>query len=165
MKKIYMIGGTMGVGKTTISTALNKKLNNSVFLDGDWCWHSSPFQVNDETKQMVLDNIVYILNNFIKTTSYENIIFCWVMDKQEIIDHISGRLEASNHKLVKISLICSEIELKERLNSDIEKGLREPNIIKRSVERLGLFKTLKTIKIDTTSKSISNIVKEIESIQ
>ncbi len=34
MKHIYVIGGTMGVGKTTTSQALKKKLNNSVFLDG-----------------------------------------------------------------------------------------------------------------------------------
>ena len=41
---------SMGVGKTTISQLLKKQLNNSVFLDGDWCWDSHPFQVTDETK-------------------------------------------------------------------------------------------------------------------
>lgn len=35
MKKIIMIGGTMGVGKTTTSQLLKKKLNHSVMLDGD----------------------------------------------------------------------------------------------------------------------------------
>ena len=38
MKTIYLIGGTMGVGKTTVSQQLKKELPNSVFLDGDWCW-------------------------------------------------------------------------------------------------------------------------------
>lgn len=37
MKTLYLIGGTMGVGKTTISRQLKKDLHNSVFLDGDWC--------------------------------------------------------------------------------------------------------------------------------
>ena len=45
MKTIYLIGGTMGVGKTTVSQQLKKKLPNSVFLDGDWCWDADPFQV------------------------------------------------------------------------------------------------------------------------
>ena len=57
MKNLYMIGGTMGVGKTTICQQLKLKLNNCVFLDGDWCWDSDPFKVTDETKKMVLNNI------------------------------------------------------------------------------------------------------------
>ena len=32
MKTIYLIGGTMGVGKTTVSQQLKKELPNSVFL-------------------------------------------------------------------------------------------------------------------------------------
>ncbi|MBQ4087884.1 MAG: AAA family ATPase, partial [Clostridia bacterium] len=38
MKTLYMIGGTMGVGKTTVCQQLKRDLQNSVFLDGDWCW-------------------------------------------------------------------------------------------------------------------------------
>ncbi len=56
MKTLYLIGKKMGVGKTTVSQQLKKDLNNSIFLDGDWCWDSSPFQVNDETKEMVVRN-------------------------------------------------------------------------------------------------------------
>ena len=47
-----MIGGTMGVGKTTVCQQLKHDLPNSVFLDGDWCWDTNPFQVTDETKAM-----------------------------------------------------------------------------------------------------------------
>ena len=64
MKKLYLIGGTMGVGKTTVCQKLKSELNNSVFLDGDWCWDASPFRVTEETKAMVTDNICHLLNNF-----------------------------------------------------------------------------------------------------
>lgn len=84
MKTLYMIGGTMGVGKTTVCQQLKQDLPNSVFLDGDWCWDASPFQVTDETKAMVTNNICYLLNNFLKCSAYENIIFCWVMHEQSI---------------------------------------------------------------------------------
>lgn len=53
MKHLYIIGGTMGVGKTTVGQLLKKQLPNSVFLDGDWCWDADPFQVTEETKAMV----------------------------------------------------------------------------------------------------------------
>lgn len=37
MKNIFLIGGTMGVGKTTTCHILKNNLKNSVFLDGDSC--------------------------------------------------------------------------------------------------------------------------------
>ena len=40
----------MGVGKTTTCKELSKKLQNSVWLDGDWCWMIDPFVVNEENK-------------------------------------------------------------------------------------------------------------------
>ncbi len=43
MKTLYLVGGTMGVGKTTTCKALQRLLPNSVFLDGDWCWNMRPF--------------------------------------------------------------------------------------------------------------------------
>ena len=75
MKTLYLIGGTMGVGKTAISQQLKKDLPNSVFLDGDWCWDADPFQVTEETKEMVMQNICCLLNNFLHCTAYENIVF------------------------------------------------------------------------------------------
>ena len=93
MKTLYLIGGTMGVGKTTVSQQLKRDLHNSVFLDGDWGWNASPFQVNYETKAMALRNICYLLNSFIHCSAYENVIFCWIMHEQSIIDGIISKLE------------------------------------------------------------------------
>lgn len=38
MKHVYLIGGPMGIGKSTVCNQLNQDLEHSVFLDGDWCW-------------------------------------------------------------------------------------------------------------------------------
>ena len=76
MKKLFLIGGTMGIGKSTVSQFLKYKLPNSVFLDGDWCWDAHPFLVTEETKEMVMQNICLMLNNFLKCSAYENVIFC-----------------------------------------------------------------------------------------
>ncbi|MBR4889408.1 MAG: AAA family ATPase, partial [Clostridia bacterium] len=63
-KTLYLIGGTMGVGKTTTCRQLQQKLPDCVFLDGDWCWDMHPFTVNAETKKMVVENIAFLLNQF-----------------------------------------------------------------------------------------------------
>ena len=164
MKTLYMIGGTMGVGKTTVSQRLKEELPNSVFLDGDWCWDASPFQVNDETKTMVIDNICHLLNNFLKCSAYENIIFCWVMHEQSIIDSIIGRLNIQNCAVKCISLVADEKSLRERLSIDVKKGIRTAEVIERSAARIPLYQKLNTIKIDTKNKTVSMIVNEIKQL-
>lgn len=162
MKTLYMIGGTMGVGKTAVCQVLKRKLRNSVFLDGDWCWNSDPFQVTEETKAMVLDNISHLLSNFIKCSAYDNIIFCWVMHEQSIIDSIMEKLDTFKCNVKNISLVCSENELRSRLAEDIAKELRSSDIIERSTARIGNYSHLNTIKLDTTFKTIQQVAEEIE---
>lgn len=164
MKTLYLIGGTMGVGKTTVSQQLKMQLDNSVFLDGDWCWDAHPFQVTEETKEMVLNNICTILNNFLQCSVYENIIFCWVMHEQSIIDTILARLNLADCRVIPISLICSKEKLVQRLEQDVAAGVRTDDVIQRSVERIGLYQNLNTIKIDTSDKSVAAIVKEIAAL-
>lgn len=128
MKTLYLIGGTMGVGKTTVSQQLKKELTNSVFLDGDWCWDADPFQVTDETKEMVMDNICYLLNNFLHCSAYENVIFCWVMHEQSIVDEIVSKLDTEECRVIKISLIVDEANLRKRLLSDIANKIRRKRL-------------------------------------
>jgi len=161
MKTLYLIGGTMGIGKTTVSQQLKQDLPNSVFLDGDWCWDSSPFQVTDETKAMVIDNICYQLNKFLHCSAYENVIFCWVMHQQSIIDSIIEKLDIENCDVKYISLIANEDNLRERLTIDVKRGVRTVDVIDRSVARMALYQTLDTIKIDTSNKTVRMIVDEI----
>ena len=161
MKTLYLIGGTMGVGKTTVSQQLKKDLTNSVFLDGDWCWDASPFQVTEETKAMVVRNICYLLNSFLHCSVYENVIFCWVMHEQSIIDCIMEKLDIENCKVKKISLIADEGNLRDRLTTDVTSGIRTADVINRSVARISMYQTLDTIKIDTNNKTVQVIANEI----
>lgn len=161
MKQLYLIGGTMGVGKTTICKNLKQILPNSVFLDGDWCWDSDPFQVTDETKEMVIDNICYLINNFIRCSAYDNIIFCWVMHEQSIIDTICNKLNAENCNVKIISLLADEKNLKSRIENDVMTGVRSIDVLERSIARIPLYEKLNTIKINTNNKSIAQIADEI----
>mgnify|MGYP003287246760 CR=1 FL=1 len=161
MKDLYLIGGTMGVGKTAACQRLKEKLDNSIFLDGDWCWNSNPWIVTDETKAMVLDNICYLLNSFLQCSVYTHVIFCWVMHEQEIIDTIISRLKLKNCRIHKISLICDETELKRRLMKDVEQGIRDEACIADSLSRCCLYERLNTYKIDVSRLSVEETVKKI----
>lgn len=80
MKKIVLINGTIGIGKTTISSELLDSTNNSVMLDGDWAWYQgNEWNFSNSNKDLAVDNINYCLCNFIKSKNFNIIIFCWVM--------------------------------------------------------------------------------------
>lgn len=149
-KSLYLIGGPMGVGKTTVCQILKRRLDRAVFLDGDWCWDADPFQVTDETKQMVLDNIRYLLNSFLGCSAYQNILFCWVMHEQSILDVILSGLALDGCEVCALSLVCTPEVLEQRLQQDIRRGLRGPDSIPRSQSRLPLYDSLRTQKIDVS---------------
>ena len=158
MKHVYLIGGPMGIGKSTICNRLNQDLDHSVFLDGDWCWNMDPFIVNQDTKNMVLDNITHCLNNFIHTPGIENIIFCWVMHKQDIIDQIIQKLDTEGVDIHLISLICEKEELIKRMLID----RRDNQTIRKSLQYLELYKDLDTQKIDVTTLDVQKTIDKIK---
>lgn len=161
MKTLYMIGGPMGVGKSTVCQHMKERLHNSIFLDGDWCWDAHPFQVTDETKSMVIQNICFLLNQFLHCSAYEHVIFCWVMHEQSIIDSILKHVDKENCNIRVISLVCSSNILIKRLEKDVELGMRTEDVIERSMERLPFYDELNTEKINTDNKSVGSIVNEI----
>ncbi len=150
MKKIYLIGGTMGVGKTTTSQILKKKSDNAVFLDGDWCWDADPFQVTEETKKMVMENICFLLNQFIHCPAYDNVIFCWVMHEQSILDDILNRLDLSECAVRCVSLVCTPEALTARLSADVKNGVRSEDVIERSIRRIPLYDRIRSVKVDVS---------------
>ena len=158
MKHVYLIGGPMGIGKSTICNQLNQDLDHSVFLDGDWCWNMDPFVVNQDTKNMVLDNITHCLNNFIHTPGIENIIFCWVMHKQDIIDKIIQKLDTEGVDIHLISLICEKEELIKRMLID----RRDNQTIRKSLQYLEFYKDLDTQKIDVTTLDVQKTIDKIK---
>lgn len=149
MKTLYMIGGTMGVGKTTTCRILRDLLPDCAFLDGDWCWDMHPFQVTAETKAMVLDNIVHVLNGFLRCSAFQNVVFCWVLHEQAIADAILSRLEGP-FALRRVSLVCTPEKLAERLMRDVRAGLRDESVVARSVPRLPLYDRLNGEKLDVS---------------
>lgn len=88
-----------------------------------------PFQVTPETKKMVMKNICFLLNQFIRCSAYENVIFCWVMHEQTIIDEILSKLETGGCLVHTISLICDADSLRKRLQKDIDAGIRSEDVI------------------------------------
>jgi len=144
------------VGKTTVARELLNNIPRSVWLDGDWCWEQgNHWDFSPENKEMVMDNITYLLGNFLANSNFETVIFSWVMHLPEIHFELLSRLEEYNFDLFDISLVCSEDELTLRLAG------RGTDEIKKAVGYLPLYAELENIKLDTTNSSPTRIVDDI----
>lgn len=163
-KKVIVVNGTMGVGKSAVCRKLYGSIDKSVWLDGDWCWMINPLIVNDENRIMAEENIKTLLRNFLKNSSIENVIFSWVIHTEEIMEMVIGWLGDVDYDLYKVTLTCSKEKLIERISKDIENGLRDDDVLERSLERMDLYKNLDTIKINTNEKTINDIVAEVKSV-
>jgi hypothetical protein len=161
MKNLIIVGGTMGVGKTATCRELQKILPRNVFLDGDWCWDMHPFVVTGETKAMVNSNIAHLLNGFLACSEFENVIFCWVLHEQYILDDLIDALNLNGFTTHCFSLVSTEQALVERLNRDIAAGKRGSDITERSVARISLYDELDTVKIDVSTISPADAARRI----
>lgn len=154
-KTLYLVGGPMGVGKSTVCRELSRMLPRSVMLDGDWCWQADPFQVTPETKALVLDNICHTLGNFLRCSAYDNVVFGWVMHERAIVEEILTRLPVAEcgARVSWVSLVAGEGELRARVEKDVAAGLRDPDAVERALAYLPLYRELGSELVDTTGRS------------
>jgi hypothetical protein len=117
----------------------------------------NPWNITEENKKMVEQNIIFLLNSFLNNPSFQYVIFTWVLHKEEILNSILEKINDDNFKLYFYSLMCNKNELIKRMKNNNRTEID----IKNAVERIPLYLAQKSIKIDTTNKDIMTIVKEI----
>ena len=151
MKRLVLVGGPMGVGKSAVCRALMERFSRCLYLDGDWCWNMRPFSVTEETRALVLDNICSVLARDLRCPELDHVIFGWVLHQQETIDTILSRLPLEGVEIINISLLASPEALRTRLERDMADGRRpRDGVVERSLAYLPLYEKLNTWKLDTT---------------
>lgn len=164
MKKVIIINGPIGVGKTTVGKLLCDKLYKSAFLDGDWCFDLHPFIANKETKDMAIDNILHIIKNYLNCTQCEFVVFNWVMDKTYVYEKIIDGIKSTDMHLYEITLYCTDVALENRWYKDTLCEWRNDEWLNVSKRSLNYFESLNTLKIDTSNKQAVDVADEIYSI-
>ena len=65
MKKLIVILGPNGVGKSTTAQKILKKRARCAYVDADWCRAINPFPFTPATKVAVTENIYCMLRNYL----------------------------------------------------------------------------------------------------
>lgn len=108
----------------------------------------NPFVVSEENKRMVLSNITHLLRAYLNNSSCRYVLFCRVMDQPLLFEAVLGPLRDIPFTSHSFSLVCTEQALRERLERDVRDGIREADVIPRSLRRLPAYAALPTCKLD-----------------
>ena len=86
----------------------------------------------------------------------------YALNQQEIIDELLSRLTGTAFTLYSYSLVCSEEILIQRLEKDIRRGRRHPDVLERSRKRLPLYQSLDTWKLDVGRRTPEEAAEKIK---
>lgn len=157
-KKLIVIVGPNGVGKSTTAKALLARYTKGAFVDSDWCRVINPFSFTQETKETVICNIFCLIHNYMLCKDVNYVIFTYGFhgERKSIFDEVLCRLqeEGDCFELTLVILKCTLNENIRRMKAD---G-REENRIKRGIENtFHFYDTYDAPVIDTTELNLEQV--------
>lgn len=157
-KKLIIVNGPPGIGKTTTCKKLHQLLQRSVWLDGDWCWMSNPWTVTEETKRMAENNMAFLLNSFLSCSEYDFILYSWIFRSDEVFRKILDKLQSNDFLLYKYTLTCSQNVFLKRL----EDAGRDKRQFSMCIESLYQCESTESENIDTTYSSGEEVARTLQ---
>ena len=150
MKKLIIMLGPNGVGKSTVSAELLHLMDHSAYVDSDTLRMVNPNGSTSELAAVQKANILAVINNYLSSDLVNHVIFPYGLHGHrkkmldDIIDDLSGKFDIVIHKIV---LTCSEEENIRRMKHD---G-RDAQRIQRALEfSRPMFDRTEYQTIDTT---------------
>lgn len=75
MKRLILLCGANGIGKSTASAELMKRLPHSSYIDSDYCRMTNPPIFNEELIRLNYKNILAMMENSFACGEIQNVIF------------------------------------------------------------------------------------------
>ena len=161
--KAIVINGPMGVGKTAVGKCIADRNAGTAFIDGDWCLDLHPFVGNRETKEMAIDNILHMIDNYRKCSHCRMIVLVWLMDDQRVRERIVSGIADMELEINSVTLVCSRDELVRRWRNDHACEWRTDEWLDVSLKSLPAFERMEHC-VDTTGYSVEEVAEMIGKI-
>ncbi|WP_040949482.1 AAA family ATPase [Gorillibacterium massiliense] len=165
MKKLILICGANGVGKSTASKALLAAMEKSAYIDSEYCCAIHPFEFTTETIALFKSNIAALMLNSFRSSSIDAVIFPYGFHgpRQQIFQGVLADLELHkiHYELCPILLECDVEENVRRMQND---G-RETDRIERALKNTRhLYDAYDYPRINTTNMTVAETVGAMLSI-
>jgi len=154
MKRLILVCGANGIGKSTACKNLVEIFPSSAYIDSDYCRYMSPFSFSKEEMAVVVSNISNMMINYFKLSTINNVIFQYGFHgvRRQIFNDILFLLNESNikYEFCPIILECSLEENIRRMQNDC----RDLERINRAIANtISIYDELCYPRIDTTKLS------------
>jgi len=160
MKKLVMIAGPAGVGKTTVCQRLFREIHGCAWLDADWCWMVNPYPGKTPAqKQYAQKTFGRILDGYFGDANTETVLFSWLMHADFMFDLVTDEIGYTGYELVKIVLVCEQEEYIRRLI----RGDRSENKV-HNPDDMRKYRLLDANIVDTTGLSVDETVGRIKKL-
>ena len=162
MKKLIVIVGPNGVGKSTTAMRMKEQYSKTAFVDSDWCRSINPFTLTDITKKTVIANLYCLLRNYLLCEEINTVIFTysWHGERKEIYDNLIKHLLNDGIEFQEIIIIlkCSESENRKRALTDN----RDIELIERGMKNtFSFYDKFQYPCFDTTHMTVLQVVEQI----
>jgi len=165
MKRLILVCGPNGVGKTTACQGLLEALPRSAYTDSDWCRMMNPFAFDTETTEIVRANIAALMTNYLQSSAIENVIFSYGVHgpRPRIFQEVRQELDQNGvvYQFCPILLECSLQEQRRRLMASGRDSARIERAIRNTRH---VYSACAYPAVDTTDLSVSQTVERILSV-
>ena len=156
-QKLIIITGSPCVGKTAVAESLFESYENSAYFDGDWAWCVNPFSLADPRLRNGDKIMSFALSTYLDS-NFDYVIFSSVVViGKQIREAILKGITAKNYTVIAFTLKCSEEAL-------VKRHRNRGDYTDVSFQWLSMEPHPGDYVIDTTDKSIAQIVNEIKEI-
>jgi len=130
MKRLILVYGPNGVGKSTACALLAQMLPGCAYVDSDWCRAFHPFSFRGDGIRLIRANIASLLSNSLASPLIQDVLFSYGFHgpRRKIFEDVLLELNRSGvpFALCPILLTC-----------DPEENLRRMRLDGRDGERIG----------------------------
>lgn len=162
MKKLIVLLGPNGVGKSTAARTLMERCPGTACVDADWCRSFNPFPFTPATKETATDNLHALIRNDLRCVDIQTVVWPYGLhgERQAIYEDVIRRLAADklDFQLHPIILKCSMEETLRRCKAD---GRDRERTERGIVNTFTLYDEMDFPAIDTTDLSAEETVSKI----
>lgn len=155
MKKLVLLGGPTGVGKTTALRGLQGRFDRSALLDADDVWRVGSLLAVPEHRHIAIQNVTNTMRGYFEANCNLGIV-SWVFARSELYQPVIDALSHHVDSAQLLYLVSDPETLRDRL-----KARGEPDRIEYALTRLELIQALPYTKLDTTDLNPGQVVERI----